>query len=142
MALAPDPTSGEASEEEQLLPDADVAHLLHRKLKWSAAITGGLIDLVITGYPLPAGYDHETADLLLHLPGAWPDGTPDMFFLFPHVRIKATNAWPEAAASFPVIGDRTWQQWSRHFQNAWRPGVDTLATYLAIVDDALAGSAG
>lgn len=111
-----------------------------RNSKWYAAIVGALIDLVITDYPLPPGYDHETADLLLHLPGGWPDGVPDMFFLFPHAQIKATGAWPQAAASFPVIGDRMWQQWSRHFQNVWRPGVDNLATYLAIVDEALASS--
>lgn len=140
MAIAPNPTGDEASAEEELLPDADIEHLRHRGLKWSAALVGDMIDLVITDYPLPRGYDHEAADLLLHLPGAWPDGVPDMFFLFPHVHIKATAAWPQAAASFPVIGDRTWQQWSRHFQNVWRAGVDNLATYFAIVDEALASS--
>lgn len=140
MAIAPDPTSDEASEEEQLLRDADIEHLRQRALSWSAAIVGNMIDLIIADYPLPVGYDFERAELLLHLPGAWPDGVPDMFFLIPHVRIKATGAWPQAAASFPVIGDRTWQQWSRHFQNLWRPGVDNLATYLAIVDEALASS--
>ena len=140
MAIATDPTSDEPSEEEQLLPDADIEHLRHRGLKWSAALVGALIDLVITDYPLPPGYDHAAADLLLRLPGGWPDGVPDMFFLFPHAHIKATGAWPQAAASFPMIGDRTWQQWSRHFQNVWRPGVDNLATYLAIVDEALASA--
>lgn len=141
MAIASNPTSNAASEAEQLLPDADIEHLRHRGLSWSAAIVGNMIDLIIVDYPLPAGYDCEKAELLLHLPGGWPDGLPDMFFLCPHVRVKATGAWPQAAASFPVIGDRTWQQWSRHFQNVWRPGVDNLATYLAIVDAALADSA-
>jgi Prokaryotic E2 family E len=140
MAIAPDPASLKAFEEEQLLPDADIAHLQLRGLKWSAAIVADLIDLIISDYPLPPGYDHERADLLLHLPGGWPDGLPDMFFLFPPVRTTATSAWPDRAASFPRIGDRTWQRWSRHFQNVWRPGVDNLANYLAIVDEALTSS--
>jgi hypothetical protein len=139
MAIAPDPTSEEASEEGQLLPDADIETLRHRGLSWSAAIDGNMINLIIADYPLPPGYDVERAELLLRLPGAWPDGVPDMFFLIPHVRVKATSAWPAAAATFPVIGDRQWQQWSRHFPNLWRPGVDDLATYLAIVNQELAG---
>jgi len=137
MALEADRDSDEASEEE-LLPDADIVHLKLRGLRWSAEMVGDMIDLIIPDYPVPDGYDRSRTDLLLHLPTSWPDGTPDMFLVSPSLKIAATDAWPAAAASFPNIRGRQWQQWSRHFQALWRPGVDDLATYLAIVDQALA----
>jgi hypothetical protein len=139
VVIAADPPSDEASEE-QILPDADVAHLRLRGLTWSASFNGQMIDLVIHDYPVPAGYDQTCVDLLLQLPGSWPDGTPDMFYVDPPMRVAATRAWPKAADHFPVIGGRKWQRWSRHFQAVWRPGIDGVATHLAIVNDALAAS--
>lgn len=139
MVIAADPPSGGASEE-QLLPDADIAHLKVRGLTWSASFNGQMIDLIIHHYPVPAGYDQTSVDLLLQLPGSWPDGTPDMFYVDPHLRLAPSGAVPRAADHFPTIGGRQWQRWSRHFQAAWRPGIDGVATYLAIANEALADS--
>lgn len=129
--LSPDP----AEEEDglDLLPAGDVELLKARKLKASAKLSGQEIHLIIHDYRVPVGYDHETTDLLLRLPRQWPDGTPDMFWTEPHLKIKASGAWPNASAHLMVIDGRQWQRWSRHYNDRWRPGSDGLRTLLLIV---------
>jgi hypothetical protein len=120
-----------------LLPTVDTDWLDKRGFRWEAALDGGMINVIIRDYTLPPGYDHDRSDLLVRLPGSWPDGTPDMFWLLPHVRIHASGAWPDRAAKFVSIAGQTWQRWSRHIQGGWRSGEDRLSNFLAIVDRAL-----
>lgn len=121
-----------------LLPTADVEILNDRSLRANAKIVGNEIHLVISNYPVGTGYDHAETDLLLRLPRQWPDGTPDMFWTAPHLKVAATGAWPTASAKIMSIDGREWQRWSRHYRDRWRPGVDGLENLLTIVNREMA----
>jgi hypothetical protein len=131
---------------EDLLPAADRTALERRGLAFEVTVDDRFINVVLVGYPVPEGYDLRESDLLIRLPGSWPDGTPDMFWFEPHLRLASSGAWPDRAAHFETVGtkfrDRSWQRWSRHLQaGAWRSGVDGIGNYLAIVDRALGEAA-
>jgi E2/UBC family protein E len=120
-----------------LLPAEDGAWLDGLGLDWSAALDGSMLDIIVAGYRVPAGYDHDQSDLLIRLPASWPDGTPDMFWFDPPLRLKSGGGWPDRAADMTIIAGRTWQRWSRHIGGGWRSGVDGIGNYLAIIDRAL-----
>jgi hypothetical protein len=128
--------------EGDLLPTADRDWLERRGFVYEATLDDKFINVVIEAYSVPAGYDRTESGLLVRLPSTWPDGTPDMFWFEPHLRLAPSGRWPDRADHLRRVGnklgDRVWQRWSRHLQpGAWRSGVDGLANYLAIVDRAL-----
>ena len=93
--------------------------------------------LVVEGWKLPeCKFDCAEADLLIELPSGYPDSAPDMFYLYPWVRIRDTGNWPSRADVSHSFEDRSWQRWSRH-SSEWRPGVDGIQTVLRRVDTAL-----
>jgi hypothetical protein len=130
-----------ASEEDQpaedngldLLPAEDVEALAARNLNAQAKMVGNEIFLVIENYPVPAGYDHEATNLLLRLPRQWPDGSPDMFWTEPHLKLATNGSWPNASGNLMSLDGCVWQRWSRHYKDRWKPGVDRLVNLLAIV---------
>lgn len=132
-----DPESTAAAEE-ALLPAADIALLNERGFDRTVDMVDGFLTIVIVDYPLPIGFDRTRADLLLRLPAGWPDGTPDMFWIEPAIKIAATAAEAPATTDRLNFRGRSWQRWSRHIQGGWKPGVDNLRTFLAIVDRELA----
>lgn len=120
-----------------LLSDADDQLLRSVGYEYEATVEANLICLVIHGYRLPAGYDPTEADLLLRLPMQFPSVAPDMFWLDPAVTYAGGAVPPATEVREPHLG-RMWQRWSRHFTDArWRPGVDDLRTYLALIGSTL-----
>jgi hypothetical protein len=92
----------------------------------------GWVWLRIAEYPLNEGYAPPTATLLAKLPPSFPDGAPDMFWLFPAVK-TAARAAPQGTSSVVMLGQE-WQQFSWHLQpGSWVPGVSTLRDYLRCV---------
>jgi hypothetical protein len=88
--------------------------------------------LRIPDYPLNDGYAPRTATLMVKLPPSFPDGAPDMFWLFPAVR-TAAGAAPQGTSPVAMLG-LEWQQFSWHLQpGSWVPGVSTLRDYLRCV---------
>lgn len=125
-----------------LLP-ADQEHLDQLGLDHEVIEEGGLICVVIKGWPLPAGYVPTVVDLLLRLPPGFPDAQPDMYWCDPPVRVAATGAYPLAAEQMEQYLGRTWQRFSRHLgPGAWVPGRDDLASYLALITQGLAREVG
>ncbi len=97
--------------------------------------------VVLRGFVLPPGrFDFARADILILLPGAYPDVTPDMFYALPWLRLVGANNYPRAAdVAFDFQG-QNWQRWSRH-SDAWRPGVDGIWTMIKRLETALAVAA-
>lgn len=121
-----------------LLP-ADKAHLDDLGLDYEVKEEGGLICVVIKQWPLPTGYEPEKVDLLLRLPPGFPDTQPDMYWCDPPVHIAGTSQYPPAAELMESYLGRTWQRFSRHLPGgAWQSGRDSLASYLALITQALA----
>ena len=115
-----------------LLP-TDADFLESRSGEYEAFDEGGFTCVVLKKNELPPAYAPQVVDLLVRLPAGYPNANPDMFWTTPGVRL-VSGAEPTGAGVLEAHGQRTWQRWSRHYpQGSWRPGVDSLRTYLATV---------
>ena len=119
------------------LPPDDRAHLEVRGIAYEVVRDGAETAIVLRSYPLPPGkFDHALADVLVILPGGYPDAVVDMFHCDPWLRLSATSGYAKATEVARFFAGRNWQRWSRH-NSAWRPGVDGIHTVLARIDRAL-----
>lgn len=120
-----------------ILPDSELEYLKHKGFAFSELLEGGQRALVLKDYQLPPGkFDHSTADILILLPSGFPDAPPDMFYVFPWVKLTNANRYPRAADAAHQYAGVSWQRWSRHSQE-WRPGRDGLATFIKRIQYAL-----
>jgi len=115
-----------------MLSEGDEAYLREWDLDYEVIEEGQMFSLIIRGFRLPEGYEPALVDLLLRLPGGFPDAAPDMFWTHPVVGYAGGGAPPAAGDRLDYNG-RTWQRWSRHLAVAWRPGIDSLQTYLRLI---------
>lgn len=116
------------------LPQPDLEYLERRNLQHEVVADGGMTCVVLQKWSLPRGLNQTNADLLLRLQPGYPDLPPDMWWFSPELflcnggRIRATELTEN------YLG-RVWQRWSRHFQpGQWQSGVDSLESYLALID--------
>jgi Prokaryotic E2 family E len=123
-----------------VLPTDDVAFLEAKGHAYKVTAEGGFTCLVIQDYLLPPGYRPERSDLLLRLPGGWPDAAPDMFWMDPPVTYLDGRSPLQTQRSEQYLG-RTWQRFSRHLPGgAWRAG-DGLETWINKIRDVLCSEA-
>lgn len=116
-----------------MLPPNDQDHLTERAPGHSVQAEGGMICVLLPDFPLGAGFDRSSADLLLRLSPGYPDVPPDMWWFNPPVR-RLDGAEIAATQVVETYLGRVWQRWSRHLQpGQWRSGVDSLRSYLALV---------
>ena len=61
--------------------------------------------IVFRNYNLPADrYEQSRCDLLVVLPGGYPDAPPDMFYVDPWLKLKGLDRFPNAAdQSTPLV---------------------------------------
>lgn len=127
----------DAGAEVFLLPQADKRYLTDHGLAFREVVVGPKKGIVFLSYPLPAGfYDKDACDVLVILPGSYPDAAPDMFFTDPWVKLRAAGRYAQAADQAFDFDGRRWQRWSRHNRD-WRPGVDGIHTMLRRIELAL-----
>jgi hypothetical protein len=123
----------DAQTKSELLPDADAEYLESKGYRFSEKTVVGWIHIIIRNFPLPAAYTPGSCDLLIRLPAGYPDASPDMFWTHPEVRLANGN-WPTRADVRESFDGESWQRWSRHFPpQSWRPGTDTLQSFLATI---------
>jgi hypothetical protein len=115
-----------------LLPELDRDFLNSKEYDFDVLRVGGEIHLIIHNFQFPAAYTPRQADLLIIIPAGYPNANLDMFWTYPDV-MRANGGWPQASEHHQPHGERTWQRWSRHVQNGWRPGTDCLQTFVAAV---------
>ena len=91
--------------------------------------------LLVHGWNIPPGHDHEQASLALLIPPNYPDSQIDMVYIRP--ALSRLDGHPIGALSNQAIAGASWQRWPRHrtAQNPWRPGQDDLGSHLGLVDD-------
>lgn len=98
--------------------------------------------LIISAYPLPAGYDRATCDLAIEIPGMYPAAELDMFYCNPPIR-RADGVAIEKADVKQQIAGVTFQRWSRHrAPGIWSPRHDGVATHLGLVEESIAREVG
>jgi hypothetical protein len=117
------------------LPETDSTYLNGRALPWEAVLDGGSQWLIIHDWRVPSGYNHSLTKLGLLIPPSYSDAPLDMVYFSNH--LARTDGIPIKNLSPINICGAQWQQWSRHRTqaNPWRPGVDDIASHLALVDE-------
>jgi hypothetical protein len=115
-----------------MLTPEDESHLAALGNPHAVSVAEGMLNLVISAYKLPEGYEPQQVDLLLRLPAGFPDAAPDMFWTSPIVSYVGGGE-PAATSDRLQFDGRVWQRWSRHLAQAWRPGIDNLQTYLRLI---------
>lgn len=119
------------------LPMADQEYLANKGIPFCEAEYSGQKGVILSSIHLPLGkFDAQVVDVLILLPGGYPDVSPDMFYTFPWIRIAQAGRYPKAADQPLTFLDKTWQRWSRH-SNEWRPGRDGIQTMLKRIEYAL-----
>jgi hypothetical protein len=116
----------------ELLPELDRDHLAEKGYAVDVLQSAGQIHLIIRGFEFPLAYKPSAADLLIIVPAGYPNSQLDMFWTHPDVRL-ANGLWPAQAEYHEPHDGRSWQRWSRHSQQPWRPGVDCLRTFMAAI---------
>lgn len=124
------------------LPEADRDFLIARRIACDITVDGGMTNVLLFAWALPPGLNIDSADLLIRLPGGYPDVAPDMWWFDPPVLGRDGRSFPGTDAQETHVG-RVWQRWSRHFQaGQWQSGADGLESYLALIRGVLGRSAG
>jgi hypothetical protein len=117
------------------LPEADETFLDSLGLLWEAIIANGVRWLLLHGYPVPPGYNHNSVIVAIRIETGYPEAQLDMVYFYPPlVRLDGVAI---GALSTQSLDGKTFQRWSRHRTgvNPWRPGEDDLSTHLALVND-------
>ena len=115
------------------LPGSDIAYLSGLGVEHQIEAEAGMICLVLRGWPLPAGFNRSSVDVLVRLRPGYPDVAPDMWWFSPPVLTADGAALPRTNKSESYLG-RQWQRWSRHFDaGQWRSGIDGLESYFALI---------
>ena len=123
-----------------MLPNEDRECLEARRLQYSEVIEDRMTCVVLHEFPLPNGLRPSRSDLLLRLAPGYPDVAPDMWWFDPPILRPDGQPIPQTNITEHYLG-RTWQRWSRHFNaGQWRPGVDSLESFLALVRQELTRS--
>jgi len=116
-----------------MLAEDDARFLESQGWRYEHQPDGELINLIIFGYELPPGYTVSRCDLLIRLPGGFPDAPPNMFWLDPPA-VYPNGSQPPGAEQREVYVGRTWQRWSRHLsESEWRAGIDNLRSYVRFI---------
>ena len=111
----------------------DEAYLAAKNHTFDVVEEAGHVCVVIHSVPLPPGFDRDATDILIRLPGGYPDAAPDMFWCDPPIHRPDGTFVPASEQVEPHLG-RTWQRFSRHLTpGTWRPGVDRLASFFSLI---------
>jgi hypothetical protein len=139
VTLPLDQTEGLGAGRRQFaLPLEDAEWLDHLGVLYELVAEGGVPRVVMYGWPVPPGYTVAKVDVNVRIDPGYPDTQIDMAYFSP--ALVRCDGRTIGATSADTFDGKVWQRWSRHRTptNPWRPGLDSLATHFALVDDWLA----
>lgn len=123
------------------LPEADREYFAAKGIVFEEFDKEGKKAVIVRRWPLPPGrFDAAAADVLIILPPGYPDVAPDMFYLFPWIRLMPAKTLPKAADQPLDFDGQRWQRWSRH-NTEWRPGIDGMWTMMKRIEHAIQNAA-
>jgi len=115
------------------LPEDDERYLNEKGYIWSLVADGAGACLLLSEYRLDAArYTPATTTIMVRLPAQYPMANLDMFYADPPVRLTS-GGYPDRADQFETHAGQQWQRFSRHLETPWRPGVDGIESFLAII---------
>ena len=134
VTLPLDQTEGFNRRRQFALPQEDLDWLHNSGRRFELVAEGGVLRVVLYGFPLPAGYRHSQVDVNVRIEPGYPDTQIDMVYVYPALE-RADGRTIPATCLEPFDG-KEWQRWSRHRTpaNPWRPGIDNLATHFGLVE--------
>lgn len=117
------------------LPAEDMEWLEQRGAPFELVADGGALRVVLRDLVLPSGYNVKTTDANVRIEAGYPDAQIDMVYFHPGLVLLSGRRI--GAITSEVFEGKTWQRWSRHRTpaNPWRPGIDSLATHFALVQE-------
>lgn len=123
------------------LPARDVKFLNERSLAWELLPNPqGAAFLVVKGFNVAAGgFTPAATELMVRIPAQYPMTPLDMWYCDPPVRLAVNGQFATASEVMEDHLGRTWQRFSRHLNGGWRPGVDGLRSYFALIQRELQG---
>lgn len=139
VTLPLDQTEGLGAGRRQFsLPQEDGEWLDGLNLIYELVAEGGVPRVVIYGWPVPAGYNVDKVDVNVRIDPGYPDTQIDMAYFYP--ALTRVDGRSIGATSDDNFDEKVWQRWSRHrtTANPWRPGLDSLSTHFALIDDWIA----
>ena len=103
-------------------------------LPWETIVEGKMLWILIHEFNLSTEYKEGKVSLAINMPTGYPRTQLDMVYFYP--AISRNDNQPIGALAPQNIDGKTWQRWSRHRTrlNAWREGVDNLATHFALIE--------
>lgn len=95
---------------------------------------GNMNWVLIHDMDVPDGYNVSTVTAAIMLPVGYPTCGLDMVYFYPELSLTSGKTIHAAEARQTIQG-KSYQRWSRHFtpQAPWRPGIDCLETYCAMI---------
>jgi hypothetical protein len=123
------------------LPARDLRFLNERGFDWQLQPDPqGAACLVVKALDVGAGgFSPATTDLMIRIPQQYPFTPLDMWYCDPPVRVAATGQFAPASEVVELHIGRQWQRFSRHLNSGWRPGVDGLRSFFALIQRELQG---
>lgn len=122
------------------LPGGDERYLNDKGYKWQLIPDGNAACLVVSDFPISIQvFDHQSVDLMIRIPAQYNIAGLDMFYVDPEIKLRATGLHPDRANVFENCAGRRWQRFSRHLNTPWRPGVDGLPMFIALISKELRG---
>jgi hypothetical protein len=124
------------------LPERDAAFLRTREFSWETVPDpAGSLCLIIRSFPVAGGgFTPDHTDLMVRIPAQYPMTPLDMWYCDPPIRIAATGQFAVASEVIELHLGKNWQRFSRHLNGGWRPGIDSLKSYFALIQRELQGA--
>ena len=115
------------------LPEEDVNFLDVLGLTWETVNDQGMQWVIIHGYPVAPGYNHQKVSVSIKIETGYPRSPLDMAYFYPALQRLDGNTINAICGQ--IIDGVQYQRWSRHRtpQNPWREGVDDLSTHMTLV---------
>jgi len=115
------------------LPEADEKYLAAKGISYELLRGGAEVYFIAKDLAVSAErYDRAQTDLMIRIPSGYPNAGLDMFWVDPPLQLRA-GGYPVSADQFENHAGRRWQRFSRHLAAPWRPGVDGIGSFLALV---------
>ncbi len=123
------------------LPARDVKFLNERGFEWQVLPDPqGAAFVVVNGFNVAVGgFAPATIELMIRIPQQYPMTPLDMWYCDPPIRIAATGQFAAASEVMESHLGRQWQRFSRHLNGGWRPGIDSLRSFFALIQRELQG---
>jgi hypothetical protein len=116
------------------------SHLAALRRRWKRASLIGLADgtrlVTVPGMSLPDGWNQTETTVHFLVPVGFPISRPDCFYADANLKLANGNL-PMNANVQAMPGSTSQQLWFSWHLASWNPAVDTLMTFMRVIEDRL-----